>query len=80
LTALSLGDHAITPPRIGSGVPQGANPIWEWGWPVRRGSGLSRSARSRSSSLPARRHIKINTFEITSNQKSHKWRRGELTA
>ncbi|MGE5699603.1 MAG: recombinase family protein [Deltaproteobacteria bacterium] len=55
LPALSLGGLAITPPRIGSGVPQGAQYFREWGWPVRRGSGLSRSARSRFSSLTGRR-------------------------
>ncbi len=34
---LRLGDHAITPPSIGSGVPQGAHFVREWGWPVRQG-------------------------------------------
>src|SRR3990172_8322025 len=33
---LSLGDLAIAPPGIGSGVPQGANFVREWGWPLRR--------------------------------------------
>src|SRR3989304_1888993 len=32
-----LREHAITPPKIGSGVPQGANCVREWGWPVRQG-------------------------------------------
>ena len=55
LARLSLRDLAITPPGIGSGVPQGAIVIWEWGWFVRRGFGLTGSTRSPFSSLLARR-------------------------